>query len=86
MTPKIHIIAGKVISYHVKARITIVHHIVRNTLETITIAYLILLNWIIKTRIIRISQISIALLKSDEACVSEAASHQVVFCNPSGKG
>ncbi|MEI8008257.1 MAG: hypothetical protein WCI00_02170 [bacterium] len=44
MTPKIPIIAGNVISYQVKARITIVHQIVRKTLETMTIAYLILLN------------------------------------------
>ena len=78
--------AGKVRSYQVKARMTIVHHIDKNTLETMTIEYSILLNCIIKTRIIRISQISIALLKSVEAWVREAASHHVVFCSPSGKG
>ena len=86
ITQKIPIIAGKVRSYHVNARITMVHQIERNTLETMTIAYLTLLNWTISTKIINTNQIIIALPRSVELCVCEAISHQLVFCNPSGKG
>gem|GEM_PF-1598380 len=68
------------------AKIIIVHQIDKNTLDTMTIAYLILLNWIINTSNIRISQINIALLRSWELCVWEAISHQLVFCKPLGKG
>gem|GEM_PF-7125177 len=64
MTPKIPIIAGKVRSYQVSARMMMVHQIDKNTLETMTMEYLILLNWIINTRIIKTSQIIIALLRS----------------------